>query len=153
MPNTGSALVYLPALTTNRARVRIEPVGSIIFDVSDTDFALAAPTCPTDYNADGVRNLDDLGDFITDFYTLPAIPGGLQPAAPALTDRSVGYGSACGDAPDAPAPYGLDDYRRFGYRVAFSPDGANACVPTGTNLDQLADFITAFYAPDATCAQ
>jgi hypothetical protein len=104
------------------------------------------PPCATDYNKDFVRNLDDLGDYITDFYTTPAIPGGVQPAAPTIAGVSVGFGVPCPDAPDAPAPYSPDAYRTAGYRVGYSSDGSNRCPPTGPNLDNLGDFITAFYA-------
>jgi GH15 family glucan-1,4-alpha-glucosidase len=100
-----------------------------------------------DYNRDGFTNLDDLGDYITDYYLADAIPGGLQPLAPTYNDREMGYGVACPDAPDAPAPYAPNAYRAFGYRVGFSLDGSNFCPPFGPNLDMLGDYITAFYAP------
>jgi hypothetical protein len=112
-----------------------------------------AVCCPEDYNRDASRNLDDLSDFITDFYTLPPIPGSLQPNAFTFSDRIVGYARPCPAAASATAPYLADDYRRFGFRIGFSPDGSNAC-PTDIsqqfpNLDILSDYITAFYA--ATC--
>jgi cytochrome c peroxidase len=109
-----------------------------------------APACPTDYNVDGFSNLDDLGDFITDYYTVPAIPGGLRADAPTAQSIDLGFGRPCPDAPDAPAPYAPDSYRVFGYRVGFSPDGSNACPLSPAqpfpNLDNLGDFITAYYA-------
>lgn len=106
--------------------------------------------CAEDFNRDGARNLDDLADFITDYYTLPAVPGGLQPAAPQRPDVAAGYGKPCPSAPDAPAPYAADAYRVHGYRVAYSADGGNACplIPEQSfpNLDHLGEFITAYYA-------
>jgi hypothetical protein len=111
--------------------------------------ACSTPTCPTDYNRDGFHNLDDLGDFITDYYTVPTIPGGLQPLAPQYNTIWIGYGFPCPQAPDAPAPYPLDAYRAKGYRVGFSPDGSNPCplAPNQPfpNLDNLGDFVTAYY--------
>lgn len=109
-----------------------------------------SPMCAMDFNADGFLNLDDLGDFITDFYTVPALPGGLQSAAPTFAGSDVGFGLPCPSAPDAPAPYAPDAYRVNGYRVGYSPDGSNACPLAADqpfpNLDNLSDYITAYYA-------
>jgi hypothetical protein len=107
----------------------------------------AAGCCPTDYNRDGTRNLEDLSDFITDFYTVPAIPGGLQPAAPTFAESAIGFGQPCPEAANAPAPYAADAYRTQGYRAGFSADGSLNCPPLGPNLENLSDFITAFYGP------
>jgi hypothetical protein len=110
--------------------------------------------CALDYNRDSVLNLDDLGDFITDFYTDPPVPAGAQAFAPLYAGTVVGFGVPCPAAPDAPAPYSVDAYRQFGYRVGYSPDGTNACplAPNQTfpNLDNLGDYITAYYAAVAT---
>jgi hypothetical protein len=108
------------------------------------------PACPIDYNRDTFVNLDDLGDFITDYYFQPAIPGGSQAFAPTYPSMVVGYGVPCPSAPDAPAPYAVDAYRAAGYRVGFSLDGSNSCplAPDAPypNLDNLGDYITAFYS-------
>jgi probable HAF family extracellular repeat protein len=107
--------------------------------------------CAADYNADGFVTLDDLGDFITDYYTVPAIPGGDQPSAPQYPDFAVGYASICPNAPDAPWPYEPDAYRKHGYRVGYSLDGSNNCplAPEQTfpSLDNLGDYITLYYTP------
>jgi hypothetical protein len=112
--------------------------------------AFAGKGCPADYNQDGFQNLDDLGDFITDFYTLPPIPGGAQPNAPTYPDLAVGFAAYCPNAPDAPAPYDVNAYRQGGYRVGYSPDNTNSCPlspdQTFPNLDNLGDYITIYYA-------
>ncbi len=111
---------------------------------------------PADYNRDQFFNLDDLADFISDFYTTPAIPGGLQPAAPTYADAALGFGQPCPEAGDAPSPYAADAYRQSGYRVAFAYDASNACPGSPDqpfpNLDHLNDFITLYYASQA-CGQ
>jgi cytochrome c peroxidase len=108
-----------------------------------------APAQGVDYNGDGVVNLDDLGDYITDFYTVPAVPAGVQVAS-ALSGFALGYGGACATAGDAPTPYATDAYRAFGYRAAYSADGSNNCPLDASqsfpNLDHLGDYITAFYS-------
>ena len=42
-PNTGSASVVLPMVGTTHARVKIEAVGNVFFDVSNADFAITWP--------------------------------------------------------------------------------------------------------------
>lgn len=39
-PNDGSEVVLLPAITTSSARIKIEAVGNIFFDISNTDFSI-----------------------------------------------------------------------------------------------------------------
>jgi subtilisin-like proprotein convertase family protein len=105
--------------------------------------------CPGDYNLDTFINLDDLGDFITDYYYPTPIPGGAQPDAPTYPGLAVGFGQACPAAPDAPLPYAVDAYRTNGYRVGYSADGSNSCPLSPDapfpNLDNLGDYITFFY--------
>lgn len=74
--------------------------------------------CSGDYNRDDVLNTDDVSDFITDYFTAPAVPG-LEGAA-----------LSC---PGAPTPY---DTR--GYRADVNAD----CV---VNTDDVSDFITAYF--------
>ncbi|MEM9885796.1 MAG: reprolysin-like metallopeptidase [Bacteroidota bacterium] len=46
-PNDGSALVSLPDVATNRARIKIEAADNIFFDISNRDFRIVPPTAPT----------------------------------------------------------------------------------------------------------
>jgi probable HAF family extracellular repeat protein len=112
-------------------------------------FRAFLPRCDIDFNRDGFVNLDDLGDFITDYYVDVAIPGGLQPAAPVRGELFMGLGKPCPFAGDAPLPYAVPAYRESGFRVGFSSDGSNDCpfdpVQLFPNLDNLNDYITAFY--------
>jgi aminopeptidase N len=113
-------------------------------------FSILPAACPSDYNGDGSNNLDDLSDFITDYYTVPAIPGGAQADAPTYAGVAVGFGVACPAAGDAPLPYDAAAYRTSGYRVGYSGDGSNECpVDAGQafpNLDNLSEFVTLYYA-------
>ena len=120
------------------------------YGLSTTQRAFVWPRCGGwDYNRDGFHNLDDLADFVRDFYTEPAIPGGLQAQAPTFQNNAAGWMHECPMAGDAPLPYRVDAYRTLGYRVAFTKDESNAC-PLGPgapfpNLDNLADFVTDYY--------
>ena len=78
--------------------------------------------CEVEYNLDGSLNPDDLGDYITDYFTAPPIPG------------PGGYAVAC---PENEAPYDQ------GYKAAFVPGGSQCNPPFPDNLG---DYITAYFA-------
>ena len=44
--NDGSAAVTLPSVDTNHARIKVEAVGNIFFDLSDKDFRITEPASP-----------------------------------------------------------------------------------------------------------
>ena len=102
--------------------VLTNPCGSV------TTEAALATFCPQDYNCDSSVNPDDLGDFITDYYTAPPLPG------------PGGFSVPC---PNNPPPYDA------GYRAGYTMDGAGQCSPPFP--DNLGDFITAYFGPDAAC--
>ena len=60
VPNSGSASVTFPALASTRARVKIEAVGNVFFDVSDSDFTLAVAPVVGDVTGDGVVDCADV---------------------------------------------------------------------------------------------
>lgn len=45
-PNTGSAVVAIPNITSNTARIRVEAADNIFFDLSNSNFKILAPTEP-----------------------------------------------------------------------------------------------------------
>ena len=51
-PNDGTQAVTLPAIATSQARVKIEAVGNIFFDVSDANFTITTGNAPPVANAD-----------------------------------------------------------------------------------------------------
>jgi hypothetical protein len=140
------------------ARGDIDGDGTITNLDLDLILGVAVLCCEVDYNRDGFLNLDDLSDFITDFYTIPQIPGGLQVDAPTYADRAVGFGgSPCPAAGDAPLPYAVDAYRTSGFRTGYSSDGSLVCPESPEqnfpSLDNLSDYITAYYGPECRCFQ
>ncbi len=81
-----------------------------------------SPPCAVEYNGDGTLNPDDLGDFITDYFTAPPLPG------------PGGYASAC---PGNEAPYDQ------GYKVNYTLSGEAQCFEP--NPDNLGDYITGYF--------
>jgi hypothetical protein len=56
-PNSGSANVTIPNISTTQARIKVESTNSIFFDISDTNFTVNATTAAThavsDFDGDG----------------------------------------------------------------------------------------------------
>ncbi|MFN0011041.1 MAG: matrixin family metalloprotease [Phycisphaerales bacterium] len=86
-------------------------------------------TCYLDYNLDGSVNPDDLGDYITDYYTVPHIPG------------PGGYAIPC---PENDPPYDQ------GYKVGFVI-GNEGGICNAPNPDNLGDYITDYYSAAFIC--
>ncbi|NES31867.1 hypothetical protein GCE86_15885 [Micromonospora terminaliae] len=67
-PNTGSATVTLPNVATKQARIRIEAVGNVFFDLNDADLTIrAVPVVSNDAPAGGaaVQYSDGLAPTVT----------------------------------------------------------------------------------------
>lgn len=60
-PNDGSEFVTLPSVSTARARIKIEAVGNIFFDISDVDFAVTVPTASSAVIAGRIINASGRG--------------------------------------------------------------------------------------------
>ncbi len=80
------------------------------------------PPCPVDYNNSYVLDPDDLGDFITDYFTDPALPG------------PGGFATPC---PQNDPPY------QQGYRCNYTTNGSPQC--SEPYPDNLGDFITDYF--------
>lgn len=59
-PNTGSRAVTVPALATSKARVKVEAIGNVFFDISNADFTITAPAVVGDLDANGSVGCADL---------------------------------------------------------------------------------------------
>ncbi|MFN0012385.1 MAG: hypothetical protein ACKVS8_12165 [Phycisphaerales bacterium] len=110
--------------TTNAADYGYSAAAAVFTNNAGATFTVTAPEepCAVEYNNDGSLNPDDLGDFITDYYTLPHIPG------------PGGYAISC---PGNPPPYDV------GYKTGFTTDGSGQCNEPFP--DNLGDYITAYY--------
>ncbi len=64
VPNNGSATVTLPTVVTSSARIKVEAIGNVFFDVSNANFAIQQPVVvtpvPGDADGDGVVGCSDL---------------------------------------------------------------------------------------------
>jgi hypothetical protein len=65
VPNTGSAAVTIPAVASTTARIKVEAVGNVFFDVSNANFTLQVPVVTPDpvlgdVDGDGVVGCADI---------------------------------------------------------------------------------------------
>ena len=58
-PNTGSAGVILPRVDTNAARIKVEAVGNVFFDVSNVNFTIRPALVAGDVDGDGAVSCAD----------------------------------------------------------------------------------------------
>ncbi|TQK03284.1 M12 family metallo-peptidase [Herbaspirillum sp. SJZ107] len=78
VPNNGSASVTLPAVVTSSARIKVEAVGNVFFDVSNANFAIqqAAPQpVAGDVDGDGAVSCTDYGIVKASLGKRPGQPG------------------------------------------------------------------------------
>ena len=89
-PNNGSASVTLPNLTTNSARIKVEAIGNIFFDISNSDFTISS-TATAVNTWTGVTSSDwtDVSNWSNNVVPTATddvvIPGGKNPPAIAGT--------------------------------------------------------------------
>ena len=65
VPNNGSATVTMPSIVTTSARIKVEAIGNVFFDVSNADFTIQQPVVPPtpvagDVDGDGVVGCSDV---------------------------------------------------------------------------------------------
>ncbi len=84
-PNDGSESIVSPAINTSTARIRVEAVGNIFFDVSDTNFNISATAATTGVIGGQIVNAGGRG--VARVYV--TLTGGAQPVV-ALTN-TFGY--------------------------------------------------------------
>lgn len=59
VPNNGSASVTLPSINTTTARVRVEAVGNIFFDISNANFTIIPPAPVVTFVSGGATTITD----------------------------------------------------------------------------------------------
>ncbi len=75
-PNNGSAAVTIPNIGTTQARVKVEAIGNVFFDVSNADFAIRFTG---DVDGNGVINCSDI-ELLRRYLGLSAGEPGFNPA-------------------------------------------------------------------------
>ncbi len=73
-PNDGSELVTIPAGATNTARVKVEAIGNVFFDISDTNFSITGSPALTLSSAVSRKTHGAAGNFDIDL-PLTGTPG------------------------------------------------------------------------------
>ncbi|MFN0011321.1 MAG: hypothetical protein ACKVS8_06720, partial [Phycisphaerales bacterium] len=123
-PDLGTQYTILTCASRTGTFSTVEPFGAYTVQYNPTSVVITVTSiiCIQEYNGDGVLNPDDLGDFITDYYTPPPVPG------------PGGYAILC---PENDPPYDQ------GYKAAFTPDGLGQCSEPFP--DNLGDYITAYF--------
>jgi hypothetical protein len=113
-PNDGSATVTVPNEVTDKARIKVEAVGNVFFDVSDADLAIqAAPdvvvTDPTVQYSDAVTgavvkasDADSAGSALT--ATATGLPAGVSLAVGDTTEHTRTW-TLAGNVTAAPGTY------------------------------------------------
>ena len=125
LPNSTNRFLACEGFTTS-PHIVLVPDFEWVFSVSSST-NMACFYERLDYTPDGTVNSDDLGDYITDFFTAPPVAG------------PGGYAIGCvGNA----APYA------DGYKAAFTIDAAGQC--NEPNSDNLGDYITEYFS-DVGC--
>ncbi len=113
-PNSGSASVTMPAATTTTARVKVEAIGNIFFDISNANFSLVAPV--SDFNFGAVTT------------TTSACPASSTMTVSIPTTQTGGFSNPITMAATAGVPAGTS--------VSFSP---NPVVPGNTTVATLSN--------------
>ncbi|MFN0010121.1 MAG: YncE family protein [Phycisphaerales bacterium] len=126
----GSEVTFTVVKSGTQIRLGVDRDGDGFFDRNELDVcsdpadAASVPGGPgnLDYNRDFNINPDDVGDFITDYFTLPPLPG------------PGGYAIAC---PENDPPYAT------GYKAAYISGGSGQCHEPYP--DNLGDYITDYF--------
>lgn len=114
-PNNGSANVTVPVASTTTARVRVQAVGNIFFDISNTNFTITAPAAIKEASPSGdFRLAKGAGTAVTATYaaacgaTDHVIYRGVGPIAGAVSwsaaNCALGVSGSASFDPGTPAP-------------------------------------------------
>ena len=151
-PNDGAETVVLPNVGTTQARVKVEAIGNVFFDVSNRDFVIRAVPVITSGGPGGAavqysdslssavtvsaRDADSAGSALVASVT--GLPAGLSLAAASVSDDATRPGSAMwaltGAVTAAPGTYNVrvtvtdeaDDKASTSFAITVSPEDAEA---------------------------
>jgi hypothetical protein len=143
VPNTGGAVVNLPNIPTTQARIKVEAVGNIFFDLSNTNFTITPGTGggmlarKADFDGDGKTDLAVWRGPSSNWLTLRSSNGTLQTGA---------WGSSLAPYFDVPVPGDYDGDGKTDYAIW---RGQNSIWYINRSSDQIPvlDFWGANYAP------
>jgi len=89
-PNDGSQTITVPSIATTQARIKIEAVGNIFFDINDANFTISAPTASNnlfDFDGDGKDDVSVYRNGI--WYLLNSTTGFNSVSFGVATDKTV----------------------------------------------------------------
>jgi hypothetical protein len=129
-PNTGSAQITLPEIQTDFARIRVEAIGNVFYDISDIDFVITGLQVPTDLHA--IPGTICEGD--------SSILTGTVPAGQIIDWFSGVCGSGLiGSGPSISVSPTTSMIYRARARVLATGEVGNACAVTFVNVNELPD--------------
>ncbi|SES95518.1 M12 family metallo-peptidase [Hymenobacter actinosclerus] len=172
VPNTGTASIRVPDAATTRARVRVEAVGNIFFDINDADFPIATcrpvasqvlpATALTAEAGSEALNLTQNGFSLTELIGTSQLKGSISATDPTtnLTTFKTGscirysnvtYYDAYVFVPSVTGAYTIGTPTGFGNMVLrlYSPAGFSASDPCS---NRMADNVVDGYLPRSISA-
>lgn len=105
VPNNGSSSIVVPNNVSNTCRVRVEAVGNIFFDISNTNFRIELPPAPTFLLGTSANNVNACAGAVTSFTTsMTSVAGFTDPVN--LTVAGAPAGATVNVAPNPVTPTG-----------------------------------------------
>jgi subtilisin-like proprotein convertase family protein len=105
VPNNGSTSIVVPNNVSNNCRVRVEAVGNVFFDISNTNFRIELPPAPTFLLGTSSNDVNACAGATTSFTTsMTSVSGFTDPVT--LTVSGAPAGATVNVAPNPVTPTG-----------------------------------------------